>query len=353
MYRLALPVLIFLFIILNSPEIFPQTPFRDSLAVAVQRSIELTINQEYPAAENIGRQLASQYPSHPIGYLFLAATIQSKMMDFETTVWENEFFAFLDSTRSRAQKYSKNHPEDAWAYFYLGSTDVYRGFYESKQNRYFAAYHYVVRGIDQLKNAVELNPEIYDAYLGLGSYLFWRSEKTKSLAWLPFISDEREAGLQLILKSIENGQLTRFAGINGLVWIYLEQKNYEQALHWAQIGAAAFPNSRYFHWCLAETFFRKQDFATAVEYYGKILISLNRETFNNHYNEIVCHQKIAQAYLETRQYQLALVHCLAVEKIELTPQIRHRARNKLARLEEIKKSCQPQFLQTNLIDALN
>lgn len=352
MHRLTIPAIVFC-MLLNPPQIFSQSPFQDSLAVLVQRSIEWTINQDYPAAETLGHQLARQYPAHPIGYLFLAATIQSKMMDFETSLWKKEFLSCLDSTRARARKNLQINPNDAWAHFYLGSAEVYHGFFESKQNHLFSAYHFVVRGIDELKIAVERDPEIYDAYLGLGSFLFWRSEKTKSLAWLPFIRDEREAGLQLIIKSIEHGPLTRFAGINGLVWIYLEQKKYDAALHWARIGEAAFPNSRYFHWCLAETFFRKQDFPAAIEYFSKILVSLKRESFNNHYNEIVCHQKISQAYLETGQQQLALVHCLAVEKIELTAEIRQRAQSKLARLQEIKKQCQPQFVQTSLLDASN
>jgi len=352
MYRFAIAAII-LCTLLNSPEVFPQSPFQDSLAVSVQRSIEWTINQNYPAAEALGHQLTRQYPAHPIGYLFVAATIQSKMMDFETTLWEKEFLTCLDSTRARARKNLHTNPNDAWAHFYLGSAEVYHGFYESKQNHLFSAYPFVARGIDELKIAVQLDPEIYDAYLGLGSYLFWRSEKTKSLAWLPFIKDERAAGLQLILKSIKHGQLTRFAGINGLVWIYLEQQKFDEALHWARIGEATFPNSRYFYWCLAETFFRKQDFPAAIDYFSKILVSLKRESFNNHYNEIVCHQKIAQAYLEIGQQQLALVHCLAVEKIELTPEIRHRAKNKLVRLQEIKKHCQPQFVQTSLLDASN
>ena len=339
--------------LLNISDVFSQTPFQDSLAFEVQRSIELTINQDYDAAENLGRQLADRYPAHPIGYLFLAATIQAKMMDFETTVWENEFFTLLDSTRLRAKKYLKKYPQNAWAHFYLGSTDAYRGFYESKQNRYFAAYRYVIRGISNLKAAVKLNPEIYDAYLGLGSYMFWRSQKIKSLTWLPFLSDEREVGLELILKSIENGRLTRFAGINGLVWIYLEQKKYDQALYWARIGENAFPNSRYFHWCLAETFFRQNEFDSALEYYNKLLSSLNQESFNNHYNEIVCHLKIAEVYFKTHQYQLVLVHCLSAEKLVLTPLIRYRARKKLSRLLELKTLCQQHLLQTNLFDPTN
>lgn len=352
MYRLVFSIL-FSFLLIKIPAVIAQTPFQDSLLIQVERSIEYTIIQDYTAAEKLGRQLVKQYPTHPIGCLFLAATFQSKMMDFETKIWENDFFSALDSARFRARNYLKQHPKDGWTHFYIGSADVYRGFYESKLKNYFAAYRYVTRGIGHLEKAVKLNPEIYDAYLGLGSYKFWRSEKTKSLAWLPFISDEREVGLELIMKSVEKGKLTRFAAINGLVWIYLEQKKYDTALHWAKIGEAAFPDSRYFHWCLAETYFRKQQFTPAIEYYSKILSSLNQETFNNHYNEIVCHRKIAEAHFELERYQLALVHCLAAEKLELTPQIRYRARDKLARLQEIKQLCHQQFLQTNLLTPAN
>ena len=51
----------------------------------IRHGIELTIWQDYPAAENQFRELIKLSPDHPAGYLYTAAVIQAWMMDFETS----------------------------------------------------------------------------------------------------------------------------------------------------------------------------------------------------------------------------------------------------------------------------
>jgi len=328
-----------------------QTPQKAHLDSLLHLSINLTISQHYDSAFSVGRQITTRFPAHPIGYLFMAATLQTQMMDYETTHREQLFESYLDTTIESAQKYLGHHPNDAWSYFYIGSAYAYRAFFESKQNRYWSALRNVRRGMPALRQAIALDSTLYDAYLGLGSYLFWRSEKTKSLNWLPFFKDERERGIRMIKMSVRKSHYSRYPAMNALVWIYLELNDYEQALQWARQGGDFFPDSRYFKWCLAETHFRLRNYIPAIDYFQQIISSLQNEKFNNHYNEIVCHLKIARCHFELKQYQAALEHCLAVEQLNLSPDIRERATSKIEHLNQLKKDCQHYLRHTSLIKA--
>lgn len=342
---------IFLFNWLSFLHVFAQTPHQNSLDSLIEISVQLTVQQKYDSAMIAGKQIIARDKTHPIGYLFVAVTLQSKMMDFETTQWEKTFLTHLKQARQAAETVLDKEPRNAWALFYLGSAYSYQAFYSSKQNHYMAAFRDAARGISALRKAVDIDSTLYDAYLGLGSYLFWRSQKTKSLTWLPFIKDERKKGIELIELSIQKGAYSRYAGINALVWIYIELKDYENALKWAKIGEQAFPGSRYFAWCLAESCYRRKDYQNAVGYYQWLLDSLSAESFNNHYNEIVCLTKLADSYYSLNQFRKALMYCYVAERLILSPDIKKRASKKFSQLNEIKLKCEKQLQQAAITPA--
>ncbi|MCI0512308.1 tetratricopeptide repeat protein [candidate division KSB1 bacterium] len=306
----------------------------------LQLSIHYTIAQDYHTAERLGAQMVQQYPQHPAGYLFFAATLQAKMMDFETTQGETAFFANLDSTVRLAELQLRGQPRAAWAHFYLGSAFCYRAFYEGKRENYFTAYRLVTRGMTALRQALALDSTLADVDLGLGSFLFWKSQKMRRLTWLPFIEDERELGIALIQRSLEKGRFSRYAAMNSLAWIYIELQRYSEAIDLAQMGLQDYPSSRYFLWILAEASFRQGDFHAARAAYQKIVQSVVAAEFNNHYNEVIGHYKLAECDYRTGAFTSALAHCEAVENLKFAPPIRARLETKLKQLAHLKQRCQ-------------
>lgn len=325
-----------------------------SLDSLIQKSVRLTIEQKYDSALVVGEEIITHYPTHPAGYLFLAATLQTQMMDFETDTREKEFYAYLDTALVLAKKRVENYPEDAHAHFFLGSVYCYESFYKAKQSQYWDAFRDVKKGMPPLNRAVELDSSFADAYLGLGSYLFWRSQKTRSLNWLPFLSDERGKGISMIWRSILEGKYSRLAAINGLAWIYIDLKDYDKAIEVALMGHRDFPQSRYFLWCLAEANFRKGACKESRTYFQDILLSITSDipvSLNNHYNEVICHQKLAQCAFELKQYGIALNHCNVVENFVLDPNIENRLEKRLKSLKKLKESCQEQNETSSLVQS--
>ncbi|MBN2092209.1 hypothetical protein JW964_21495 [candidate division KSB1 bacterium] len=317
----------------------------------LQQSVEFTIRQNYAGAESTGLTMMKQYPEHPLGYLFMAATLQSKMLDYETDSFKDIFFNYLDKAEHFAKQAIAQDPQNPMNYFYSGSTFCYRAFYAGKQNQILQAYWHISNGIEALEKAVKLDSTIYDAYLGIGSYLFWKSQKMHFLNWLPLIKDERAKGIGLIQKTTEKGKYSRFAAINALAWIYIELKQYDNAIEIANTGEKAFPQSRYFKWCLAEANFRNKNYMEAIHHFRALLNSVTSENFNNHYNEVVCHQKLGESYFYLSQYEKALYHCQKIEMIHLDSNTHERLKKRMEKVAQLKNECQSRLKPVPLSQA--
>ena len=169
----------------------------------IQYAIELSIQHKYPLAEEILQNIIKNSPGHPEGYFFMAATIQSKMMDFETDIWDDDFFNYIKLTIKLADEKLKQ-PEltDNNIQYYKGSARCYLAFFEGRKGKYLSAIRHIYSGISILKKVINIDPSLTDAYFGIGSYNYWRSRVTRFINWLPLISDKRESGILMVKKAI-------------------------------------------------------------------------------------------------------------------------------------------------------
>ena len=292
------------------------------------KGMDLCIQENYTTSLQYFDSLRTQYPEHPAGYFFTAAVIQSRMMDFETQTGRDDFYCEIDTAISLAKQWTENEPDNARAWFYLGAAKSYYSYQLGRENRYLKAIRSGLDCIGDLKKSLDLDPECCDALLGVGSYEYWRSYITRKINWLPFFSDHRKEGLAKLETVIDCGTFTRWAAISNLAWIYIEEKEYEKAITVSQKGLAAFPNTRFFLWPLAEAHFRNKDYKIAAVLFDQILASVNSETENNHYNEILLNYKLGQCYHELEQYELAMEHLNNAIRTTPAEEVEKRAREK-------------------------
>ena len=304
----------------------------------LNRSIVFTITQEFDSAEAICGQIQALDENSPMGYLLMAATLQSKMMDYETDRWDAEFHASIDRTIELAESRIKEDKRDAWARFYRGSALSYKSFYVGRQNHLLAAFKLAMKGIGEMKNALAIDSTLYDAGFAVGSYFYWKSRKLNFMSWLPFIKDDRAKGIRMIREAIANGKFSKYAAINGLAWIHLDAGRIDDAIATAKIGLERFPNSRFFLWCLADSYHKKGDFDNAQIAYRTILNSILTESFNNHYNEIVCRYKLASCFQNMEQYQASLNECDQALNLALEPAIARKSEKYIDKVMKIKKA---------------
>ena len=298
----------------------------------LQNATVYTLNQDYERALTISADIIARAPEQPLGHLFHAATLQSRMLDFENTADEEAFMKHLKACRQLSENLLRRNPDHAHAHFWLGSAYGYESFYLGKKRRYLEAVHLGWKTIQHLETAVRLDPKLYDAYLGIGTYKYYRS-KMKLLFW----GDETAEGLALVRQAAKHGKYSCYAALNGLIWMLLDENLADEAYATADSVLQKFPRSRFFLWGAAESATRLEKFARARECYAAIMASLQEEKKLSPYLAAVCRLKLARLALKESNPQNA---CAELDLIEAKDLPRDSKGKDLAKqIEQMRKSC--------------
>jgi len=335
--------------------LYPQSPFSDNIDSLITLGIDQTMRTHFDSALITFREVKHRNPRYPAGYFYEAAALQSRMMDLETGKWEEEFYRLVDEGISRADSLLESNETDAWVHFYRGSLLSYKGLYQAKSGKLVGGIVSARKGLGSLTRALELDSTLTEALLGLGSYKYWSGRFYRYLKWLPWISDEREEGIALVRQAARSSRFSRWVALNSLAWIEWDRGNLPQALRLFTRGLKRYPESRYFLWGLADTYFKAKRYTAAASFYQRILASVRSEAFNNHYNEVVCLVKLSYCALKNGENETAFKRAdaalgLPLEKPERkrlqsllkeAEDLRHQALEKLGRIKVIGRGGEP------------
>lgn len=296
---------------------------------------DLLMNRKYDEALRTFQRIVTNVPEHPVGYLFQAAVLQARMMDYENYRDERTFYALIEKTITIAEKNIQRNKKDAYAHFWSGFAYGFRGFHDAKLNRWIGGLRDGWRGLTALEKAVEINPTLYDAYLGIGTYNYWRSRMTQKLSWLPFFPDRRKEGMAQLRLVAEKGQYGSVAAKSLLVWVYVEEKQYLKSVTLAKKLLDQYPDSRILLWGLATTFHKKGDMQEAKRLYERMLASYQSDLQNNKYSEILCRWEIANIDFKNRNYKECVSQCRQILAYKLEPDVRKRLKDKLEKTRNL------------------
>lgn len=290
--------------------------------------IEHSLKQDYDAALAVFARLETAFPHRPEPVFYKASVLQTRMMDFETQQWEAEFLDAIETTVDKADKCLKKNPKDLDALFARGAAKSYKSFYLGRNGNYLQSLLWARQGMGDLETVMHMDSSYLPVYLGMGSYLYWKSRLTQNLTWLPFLSDQREKGIDYLKKVAHSNTLGHWSAVSNLCWIYIEEKNYEKALCYARMGVQAFPDSRFFLWPYGDTLFLLGHFPKAIQVYRKLLYSVKQESFNNRYNETVLYLKLGKCYHSIGEYETAREYLKQVLDMNPEPDVLQRCRRK-------------------------
>ncbi|MFO7891207.1 MAG: tetratricopeptide repeat protein [bacterium] len=318
-----------------------QTPFTDKTDSLILKGINQTFECNFDSAMYLFQRVKKQYPDHPVGYFYQAATLQSKMMDEESTQMEEQFYAYIDTAIRLGEKRIREN--DAWIHFYLGTSYSYKGLFLGKQKKIIPAFLTAKKGVNYLEKTLEIDPTLYDAWLGLGSYMYWSGFFYRNLKWLPWIRDKRDQGVEKIRLSISKGTFSYWVGLNSLGWIEYNRENFNQAIKLFQKGCKKYPNSRFFLWGVGDCYFKMGEHKKAVEVYERLLQSIIHNTSNNGYNEVECRTHLMVSYFYLEQYEKCYHHCSAILSRKTDKSIAKRLEKHYNAAENFRIRCLPFF----------
>lgn len=279
----------------------------------IQESIDLTINTKFSAAEALLNDRIASGDSTIGVWFYYASVLNSKMAHFESYNDSSDFLEILNKVENKAQRHlskaSLPEAEKALFLFYRGSALGYRAFYEGKREQWFSALSDGLKSIDDLQNAVQLDSTLYDAWLGIGVYKYWRSTKLKFLLWTPFVDDLREEGIEDIKKAIRQSKHSAYMAMHQLIYILLDYGRYDEALFYAQKVIDAYPQSPFMWWAYAHTYYKMRANKKALEAYDILLSLVEADPGANPSHRITCHLRKAEIYKRMGQYNNCAIEC--------------------------------------------
>jgi len=193
-----------------STSIFSLGPLVDE---RYDRGIALMYRLEFDKAQEQFQDIIKADTSNPAGYFALAALSWWRYsQNFDVTAdfkdLEDEFMKNADAAIKVCDaRLDKKEVLDQ-TYFFLGSSYGLKGRWYAVQRRWFKAYINGNKGKKYLSKAVKVNPEFYDAYLGLGIYDYFADTLpgVLKISALLFVHGDKERGIAEVRLAQQKGR---------------------------------------------------------------------------------------------------------------------------------------------------
>ena len=326
---------IFLFVV--SFKGFAQTypdPVVDSL---LNSGINDIILQNYSRAESTFEQLNNSYPKLPLGNIYIVATEIARAYDYEEPYNDNLITQNLDAAEAKTENLLDKDDSNLWFIYFKALKEGYYAYYQVLQKNWLSAFSNGVDAVRDFERCLKIDPAFYESKIAIGSYQYWRSRKTEFLKWLPFIKDETELGIKNLQVAVNHASYHRYSAIYSLLWIYIDQKNYQAAIDLAEKTLKQYPGSRFFMWPLARAF-ENVDIRKAIIIYQELLDFYSKLPNSNFFNEIVLKHILAQLYVKQGDKKKALELCNQILSRKNIPEYtRNRLGDRLNRVEDLKQ----------------
>jgi tetratricopeptide (TPR) repeat protein len=218
------------------------------------------------------------------------------MLDREEYDKKEKFKSDAEQAIELAEDALKRGHDSAWAYLTIGNAHAYIASLEAKDGSWWTAMRRGLKAKGAYLDALKVDPNLYDAYLGLGTYHYWKSAKTEFINWLPLVGDRKDDGVEELYLAVDSSLFSSDLALNSLVWIHLDRKKPAEALACAQRLHAKLPESRLVRWGLAFSNYSAGRFHEALDHFEAIITSLESDSTQNYFNLIECRYHRAQIY---------------------------------------------------------
>lgn len=326
---------LFLIVFLAFGDILPQAYPVKEIDSLLKAGINCILKQEYSKAENCFIKLDKEYPELPLGKIYIAASSIAKSFDRAEEYDAYTILNNLSIAKDMSEKLIDTAKANIWYHYFNALAIGYRAYYNALNENWVAAFSNGLSAVDEFNVCLEIDHNFSDALTAAGSYKYWRSRKTESFNWLPFVSDERDLGITFLKHAESGSSYNNYLADLSLIWIFVDKGNFREAVNVGENAVKKAPVSRIIKWALARAY-EDVDTLKAVDIYLQILNSYGDLNKYNRVNEVVLKHKIAQLYYRMGQYEKCLNSCneiLALKK--LSPFAADRLKDRLEKVKSL------------------
>jgi tetratricopeptide (TPR) repeat protein len=262
------------------------------------RVVDFISQEQYETALAIADSLITETPGEPQGWFVKASVHSIKSADFEDELDDVDLYSSSDSVITICKRLINSGDESPDLRFYYGSVLGYLSFHAYKRSDYLEALRLGTESADFNNEALKIDSAYWDAYIGLGSFYFHRSDKAGILRSIGLIEDRREQGVEMLKICAEKGTFSSIAAKSQLVWLYISLEKYDEAISTAKELLELYPHRRPFLRSMGEAQLLSEHWSDALVTYQTLLESVRKAERNNGYIEIGCLKALAKAHYE-------------------------------------------------------
>ncbi len=201
------------------------------------RGIAYMYRLDFDRAGEEFREIVKLDPQNPAGYFALAALSwwrYSQNFDMQDSFksMENEFLSNSDKVIDLSKKMVKEGRSLDQAYFFMGSAYGLQGRWYAVRRSWFKAYLRGKKGRKYLKKCVDVNPAVYDAFLGLGIFDYYAATLPGALGLGAklFVGGDRRRGMEYVKLAKDKGRFFKVEARFFLIEIYsMHEKDFKAA----------------------------------------------------------------------------------------------------------------------------
>jgi hypothetical protein len=220
-------------------------------AEGLARAYDLILDGRFAALDGELRRACGPAPREACDVLEATALWWRIQLDPDSRALDDEFSAAVDAAIATNEAWTERAPDDPEAWFYLGGAYAARVQWRVLRNEKLAAARDGKRIKDALDRALALDPDMDDAYFGIGLYRYYADVAPTSAKILRFLlllpGGNREEGLAQMLRTRDRGQLLQGEADYQLhiVYLWYERKT-DRALELLQELHRQYPNNPLF-----------------------------------------------------------------------------------------------------------
>lgn len=293
------------------------------------------INQDYEGAKIFFKALDEDYSNLPFGKIYLAAVSIAESYDYQEEFDSDFIYNNLEEAKEQSLNLLDEDEENIWYKYFYALSDGYIAYFNAINGSWLSAVSTGLNSILAFEECLEIDPTFYESYIAIGTFEYWKSRKSESLSWLPFIDDNKSYGIERLITAIDSSSYNTYLAINSLIWIYIDQENFLAAIQTSEKSLFDFPESRLFKWGLARAF-EDVNPEHSIDIYIEILNSYPKWKESNQVNETILKHLIAQQYVTIGDEQQAIELCKEILHEGYIPESSmEKLEDRLERVEEL------------------
>lgn len=232
---------------------------------------ELIFERRYDDALKLFQDFEKKYPDSPLGPFGRMVVYEVQMLEREDFSLQKEFLEAAKRGEKKVDKIMQFYRPAPKDIFYSGALIGLNGFFNARKGNWWKAYLKGNKSRQIFNSIIKKEPLFIDSMFGVGMYIYWRSVFTNRLKFLPFFSDKRQEGINIVKMVAKSGYLARELAKVNLGIIYLEEKHYDDALNVFKEYSKKYPKNVMLHILSGKTLLAAKRYSESIGKFKKVM----------------------------------------------------------------------------------